>query len=88
MAAGSGGPVVPVSQFVSKLGAMVCLQIRQAKITQLRLADPAGVGRSTFSDLEKGGTRLGMDSTPAVLSVLNITSGCQRLSDMGLQEAR
>ncbi len=61
-----------VSEFMANLGRIVRFHRRQAKLTQLQLADLAGVGKSTVFDLEKGGTTLRIDSILAVLAVLNI----------------
>lgn len=64
--------MVSVSTFMSDLGEKVRFLRKQAKLTQVQLADLAGVGKSTVFDLEKGCTTLRIDSILPILAVLNV----------------
>lgn len=54
------------------LGGSVRYHRRKAGLTQIQLADLAGVGKATVYDIEKGKSSIQIDSLFAVLSVLNI----------------
>ncbi|MEA3267342.1 MAG: helix-turn-helix domain-containing protein [Candidatus Fermentibacteria bacterium] len=61
-----------LKQFMGKLGDLVRFHRRKAALTQMQLADLAGVGKTTVYDIEKGKTTVQFDSLFAVLSTLNI----------------
>lgn len=64
--------MITVAAFMSDLGKKVRFLRKQAKLTQVQLADLAGVGKSTVFDLEKGCTTLRIDSILPILAVLNV----------------
>lgn len=55
------------------LGGMVRHHRRKAALTQVELAQMAGVGKCTVYDIEKGKLAVQHDKLLAVLRVLNIT---------------
>ena len=59
-------------QRIAKLGELVRTHRRSAGLTQIDLADLAGVGKTTVHDIEKGKTTVQIDNLFAVLRVLNI----------------
>ncbi|WP_442787253.1 helix-turn-helix domain-containing protein [Flavobacterium suncheonense] len=54
------------------LGEFVKSHRKQAGLTQLELANLAGVGKTTVFDIEKNKTSVHWDNLNAVLKVLNI----------------
>ncbi len=45
---------------------------KKSKLTQIELADMAGIGKATLFDIEKGKTTIQFDKILALLDVLNI----------------
>jgi HTH-type transcriptional regulator/antitoxin HipB len=54
------------------LGQLIKEHRKAAGLTQLRLADLAGIGKTTVFDIEKNKKSIRWDSLTAVLNVLNI----------------
>ena len=61
-----------IEQRMAELGDLVRALRRAAGLTQVRLADLAGVGKTSVHDIEKGKTTVRMDTLFAVLRVLNV----------------
>lgn len=53
-------------------GKIVRFHRKKSGLTQARLADLAGVGKTVIFDIEKGKTSIRVDSLAKVLAVLNI----------------
>jgi len=62
-----------LAQVMEKLGELVRFHRKKAGLTQIQLADLAGVGKSTVYDIEKGKATVQIDSLFAVLTVMNIS---------------
>ena len=60
-------------QKMSQIGKLVKYHRKRAGLTQLTLADLAGVGKTTVFDIEHGKPTVQLDSLLAVLEVLNIS---------------
>jgi y4mF family transcriptional regulator len=54
------------------LGKLIKEHRKAAGLTQLQLADLAGIGKTTVFDIEKNKTSVRWDSLTAVLNILNI----------------
>lgn len=54
------------------LGKLITEHRKAAGLTQLQLADLAGIGKTTVFDIEKNKQSIRLDSLIAVLNVLNI----------------
>lgn len=54
------------------LGQLIKGHRKAAGLTQLQLADLAGIGKTTVFDIEKNKTSVRWDSIIAVLNILNI----------------
>jgi len=54
------------------LGAFIKFHRKEAGLTQLQLADLAGIGKTTVFDIEKNKESIRWDSLKAVMKVLNI----------------
>ena len=54
------------------LGQLIKEHRKAAGLTQLQLADLAGIGKTTVFDIEKNKTSVRWDSLIAVLNILNI----------------
>lgn len=54
------------------LGQLIIQHRKAAGLTQLQLADLAGIGKTTVFDIEKNKQSIRLDSLIAVLNVLNI----------------
>lgn len=54
------------------LGKLIKEHRKAAGLTQLQLADLAGIGKTTVFDIEKNKTSVRWDSVSAVLNILNI----------------
>lgn len=54
------------------LGQLIKAHRKAAGLTQLQLADLAGIGKTTVFDIEKNKTSVRWDSLIAVLNILNI----------------
>jgi HTH-type transcriptional regulator / antitoxin HipB len=54
------------------LGKLIKEHRKAAGLTQLQLADLAGIGKTTVFDIEKNKTSVRWDSVIAVLNILNI----------------
>ncbi|MCC9063728.1 helix-turn-helix domain-containing protein [Flavobacterium piscisymbiosum] len=54
------------------LGKLIIEHRKAAGLTQLQLADLAGIGKTTVFDIEKNKQSIRLDSLIAVLNVLNI----------------
>lgn len=54
------------------LGKLIKEHRKAAGLTQLQLADLAGIGKTTVFDIEKNKTSVRWDSLIAVLNILNI----------------
>ena len=54
------------------LGAFIKIHRKEAGLTQLQLADLAGIGKTTVFDIEKNKESIRWDSLKAVMKVLNI----------------
>lgn len=61
-----------IAQIIGKLGKLVRFHRKKACLTQIQLADLAGVGKSTVYDIEKGKFTVQINSLFAVLAVMNI----------------
>ena len=59
-------------QKMSQIGKLLKHHRKRAGLTQLVLADLAGVGKTTVFDIEHGKATVQLDSLLAVLGVLNI----------------
>ncbi len=59
-------------QKMSQIGELLKHHRKRAGLTQLALADLAGVGKTTVFDIEHGKATVQLDSLLAVLEVLNI----------------
>ena len=55
------------------LGRIIRFHRKKSGLTQLQLADMAGVGKTVVFDLEKGKESVRMDTLANVLAVLNIS---------------
>jgi len=55
------------------LGRIIRFHRKKSGLTQLQLADLAGVGKSAVFDLEKGKESVRMDTVTKILAVLNIS---------------
>jgi len=55
-----------------KLGRLIKFHRKQSGLSQLELANLAGVGKTVIYDLEKGKTTVQFDTLRKVLSTLNI----------------
>ena len=62
-----------LAQVMGKLGGLVRFHRKKAGLTQIQLADLAGVGKSTLYDIEKGKATVQIDSLFAVLTAMNIS---------------
>lgn len=60
-------------QKMSQIGKLVKYHRKRAGLTQLAIADLAGVGKTTVFDIEHGKFTVQFDSLLAVLGVLNIS---------------
>lgn len=58
--------------FMKELGEFIRIHRRRAGLTQIQLADLAGIGKATVYSIEKGRTTFQIDSLLAVLTMLNI----------------
>ena len=54
------------------LGAFIKTHRKEAGLTQLQLADLAGIGKTTVFDIEKNKESIRWDNLKAVIKVLNI----------------
>jgi y4mF family transcriptional regulator len=54
------------------LGKLIIEHRKAAGLTQLQLADLAGIGKTTVFDIEKNKQSIRLDSLIAVLNILNI----------------
>ena len=54
------------------LGAFIKFHRKEAGLTQLQLADLAGIGKTTVFDIEKNKESIRWDNLKAVIKVLNI----------------
>ncbi|MCK4671041.1 MAG: helix-turn-helix transcriptional regulator [Candidatus Aegiribacteria sp.] len=61
-----------ITQVIVKLGELVRFHRNKAGLTQIQLADLAGVGKSTVYDIEKGKSTVQINSLFAVLAIMNI----------------
>ncbi len=61
-----------LNETMSRLGALVRFHRHKAGLTQIQLAELAGVGKATVYDIEKGKTTVQMDKLFPVLAVLNV----------------
>ena len=61
-----------VAQFMERVGRLVRFHRKKAGLTQIQLADLAGIGKSTVYDIEKGKSTVQIDNLFAVLTVMNI----------------
>ena len=61
-----------ITQIVGRLGELVRFHRNKAGLTQIQLADLAGVGKSTVYDIEKGKSTVQIRSLFAVLAIMNI----------------
>lgn len=61
-----------LEQIMGRLGELVRFHRRNAALTQIQLADLAGVGKSTVYDIEKGKITVQVDKLFAVLATMNI----------------
>lgn len=59
-------------QKMSQIGELLKHHRKRAGLTQLALADLAGVGKTTVFDIEHGKVTVQLDSLLAVLEVLNM----------------
>lgn len=66
----SGVLISPSTGF--ELGPIIRFHRKQAGLTQLQLAEMAGVGKSTVFDVEKGKHTVQLDKLEQILEVLNI----------------
>lgn len=55
------------------IGELIRLHRKKAGLTQLALADLAGIGKATVFDIEKGKESVGLHNLLKVLDVLNIS---------------
>lgn len=55
-----------------QIASMVRFHRKKAKLTQLQLAQLAGIGKTTVFDIEKGKISIELSSLLAVLHILNI----------------
>jgi len=55
-----------------QIGKVINLHRKKSKLTQMQLADLAGVGKTVVFDIEKGKETVQLNSLLKVLSVLNI----------------
>ena len=60
-------------EMMSHIGNQVRYHRRRAGITQLELADLAGIGKTTLFDIEHGKSTVQVSSLLSVLKVLNMT---------------
>ena len=60
-------------QVMGKLGELVRFHRKKAGLTQIQLANLAGVGKSTVYDIEKGKATVQIDSLFVVLTAMNIS---------------
>ena len=58
--------------YMTELGETVRLSRKAAGLTQIELAELAGVGKSSVFDIEKGKTRVQLDTLLNVLRILEI----------------
>lgn len=56
----------------SNLGAFIKIHRKEAGLTQLQLADLAGIGKTTVFDIEKNKESIRWDNLKSVMKVLNI----------------
>ncbi len=61
-----------IAQIIGRLGELVRFHRNKAGLTQIQLANLAGVGKSTVFDIEKGKSTVQISSLFAVLAVMNI----------------
>ncbi len=61
-----------IVQIIGRLGKLVWFHRKKAGLTQIQLADLAGVGKSTVYDIEKGKSTVQINSLFAVLAIMNI----------------
>ncbi|MCK4504812.1 MAG: helix-turn-helix transcriptional regulator [Candidatus Aegiribacteria sp.] len=61
-----------IAQIIGRLGELVRFHRNKAGLTQIQLADLAGVGKSTVFDIEKGKSTVQINSLFAVLAAMNI----------------
>jgi y4mF family transcriptional regulator len=64
--------MINVNEFMDGLGKQVRFHRMKAGLTQVQLANMAGVGKTTVFDIEKGKTSVRIDSLLAVLRIVNI----------------
>lgn len=60
-------------QSLKNLGSIVRFHRKKSGLTQLQLADLAGVGKTVVFDLEKGKESVRMNTFAKILTVLNIS---------------
>ena len=61
------------NKIMSQMGKLVKYHRKRAGLTQLALADLAGVGKTTVFDIEHGKPTVQLESLLSVLEVLNIS---------------
>ena len=61
-----------LAQIMVRLGELVRFHRRKAGLTQIQLADLAGVGKATVYDIEKGKATVQINNLFAVFTVMNI----------------
>lgn len=59
-------------EWSQNVGKIVRFHRKKSGLTQVRLADLAGIGKTAIFDIEKGKTGVRVDSLAKVLAVLNI----------------
>ncbi len=64
--------MIDVKETMRKLGELIRFHRRKAGLTQIQLADLAGIGKATVFDIEKGKTTVQMKNVLSVLAALNI----------------
>jgi transcriptional regulator with XRE-family HTH domain len=58
---------------ISKLAEVISLHRKAAKLSRIKLAELAGVGKTVVYDIEKGKESVQLDTLRKILKVLNIT---------------
>jgi transcriptional regulator with XRE-family HTH domain len=78
---------IPVTRALAKLGHDVALARRRRRLTQVSLAERAGIARKTLTRLEKGDPKVALEYLGRVLHVLGEVDRLGQLLDTGADQA-